>query len=1246
VPYVAREGFTVRVLRNGSDAAAGVGFVVGDRHIVTCAHVVNTALGRGRLEQGRPAADVRVPIDFPILSDSSDASLRSCRVAEWAPPPVAGLSGGDVAGLVLVSDGLPAEAGAARLIQAAAVHDMAVRVFGYPSDPPRLRRGAWAALVLRGAVGGGDLQLDAGAESAIRAQPGYSGSPAVVADEFGDAVVGMFTVAGTGDDIRDAYAMPTSRIAAAWPDLLGEGAVSPHLYSGPAASGSGGNKGRLAAESGPAPVVSVGVARGPREAAQEVAKVLMVLDNTARGIGISTYSIDALITRTVRIGGYSDPEVRRLFARLSERGLDARVLIPQATQHEEAVRRWAAPLPQEVPGRGVNTPLAMLASFTQALAEELSGELFTALHKPSRDFLIDALRDVRSVQISVFVRALDGCLPPLRSISREAVLWRLSPHAETSDEAPGNSTIYRQLSLNAIAAQMCRLPDAEPFIVGRAARVGEVVRLIGHTMAKSGKAVAFLAGQPGVGTSTVAIEAARSLIPMFPGGVCYVNLRGLVPGARRDARTVARLVSGALELQLGSEAMDDDHLFAASAAQLAGKHVLLVLDDAQDARHVAPLVHAPPTCCIIVTSRDRLQDYASPGLVFPVTTLDRSASVELLAGLAGERAYEPSQLHTLAHLCDDLPLALRLIGARITSYPDLDLGYLASILEAEVSRLKYLEAGERGMRAAIQLSYANLDSDGQDVFRLIAAAPGSMLTGTELAYCLSESPSQQELVLNRLVDRSLADHNDIRTYTGTPRRTFTLFELVRLFAMERLADVDGNHVRAFQRRSVTYLRDRLREIVEDESRADLSGELDPARFHAAEHLADEQEWLDLAKELVIDLHVLYLARREIDSILAMRDLRIRLHLRCGEYDNAVSACLLNAKGLRDLKAGFKALSSARKGRDLAVEYQLPVRAAEADFLISVLLADQGDWARAFKAGERAASALMNLGHEAAAVPVAINNCRLAFQRRAFESALRWGRTATDLADRHGSTEEQASAALNRGFAERRTGNQLGAIETARRAGSLFETDEDWWNSAVAYQDGAYAAGEIGLVATEIELLNIAADRWERSTDDRAHAQFIESLIDLSSVLSEDGSFEQAFRVLERASDALRRKSKTIPALMPLEVQVRTAGARFFLAPGPPATAVDLARPGPTENSHEQKDTELERILVILRHSSAGSMQATAARKELSAFLATRTRHRPDPVPFSMDDELGELTNELGNQIAGIAGSGDTRQGLT
>jgi signal transduction histidine kinase len=217
---VRRENFTVRVLRGGSAAPAGVGFVVGSREVITCAHVINVALGRPIRDQTLPGAEARVQVDFPMLGDADGGPSRSCKVVTWVPPSAVGVRGGDVAGLELVGEDLPAGAVPARLVITDA-RDIQVSLYGFPGNPPRRFGGALTTCWVRGAVGGGALQLDSAGESAIRVQPGYSGSPAVVAGELADAVVGMLAIAGDDESSRDAYAIPASQLIDAWPDLLG-----------------------------------------------------------------------------------------------------------------------------------------------------------------------------------------------------------------------------------------------------------------------------------------------------------------------------------------------------------------------------------------------------------------------------------------------------------------------------------------------------------------------------------------------------------------------------------------------------------------------------------------------------------------------------------------------------------------------------------------------------------------------------------------------------------------------------------------------------------------------------------------------------------------------------------------------------------------------------------------------------------------------------------------------------------------
>jgi Trypsin-like peptidase domain/NB-ARC domain len=1239
VPRAAREGFIVRILISDSDRPAGIGFVVGERHIVTCAHVVNTALGRrDQREQERPDAGAQIRVDWPMLTGraaTADAGVRTCWLAAWVPPPVVGQSGGDVAGLVLAEGTLPQGAGTSRMASAAQP-GLAGAVFGYPLQRPK---GSWAAVVVRGTVEAGELQLDADADSAIRTQPGYSGSPVIVRDAFGDAVIGMLATAGKAADVRDSYAIPSSQIADAWPDLLGADALSARLYAPD--DHPGGQRSEIASggsHAGPAEARG----RGPLEAALEAAKFLMAVDDMARGIAAYGFMLDLLVSSTASDGAHGEAEVQQFRDQLSDRGLDPRVLVRRSAMHAEALRRWGAPLTWQLPADPAAALQSMLADFRITLARELSDEAFGGIHPSTRQLLVAALQGDDSPLVCAFVRALEARLPPLRSISREAVLWGSAPEARASeqgedsgpriDQSPGPD-YYHRIALEAVAAEMCKLPAVDSSFTGRAALVATIIADIRQAMAANGKCVAFLSGQPGAGSSTVAKAAARELLSDFPGGACYVDLHGLVPGAHRDAPTVVRLVSEALRLDLGSAAMDDEQLFTSFAARLAGSQVLLVLDNAKDAAHVAPIVKAAETCCVIVTSRDRRQHYARPPLVFPVPPLDREAAVDLLAQFAGDRGHEREHLDTLARLCGDLPLALRLVGDHMASLPEEDLGYLAYILDAEVTRLDYLDIGERGMRAAIKLSYDNLGADARQACLFVSAAPGSRITGPELAYCLGESPFRQELLLNRLVDRSLAEHQVVRPTSSRPLATFALFELVRIFAKERLSiEVAENDVLAFQHRAVGYLRDRLREITADRSHAELSGELDPARFHAAESLAEEHDWSDLAADLLMDLHILYTSHKEIDSMSTVDNARMRLYLRIENFEQAAIVCLVSAKTFRDMHLPGKASAAAREARMIAGAHALPVQEAEASFTLSLIHADQEDWMAAFNASEQAFLTLTSHHHEAVAIPAAINCAKIAHDHRSLDDDLRWGRIAEDLTERLGSVSDRAQASFALQRAELRAGNYLMAITLARKAADSYTAANDPWNTAVAYENGAIAARHAGDMATAVELYSAAADHWKSQSSDDAAGRHVECLMYLSSVQAEADALEQALGTLGRATDVARSRPRAVPALMRQELALRREATNLLLHGEPPPSSQELSftasAPGKEPPEGEQDDPELQRIQLALRQSNVGTL-AASTRMLLASFIAAEVRNRTKPSKFHLNEEFTNPGKPLG-----------------
>ena len=199
----------------------GVGVLLGRKEILTCAHVVNAALGRDRRSPERPEGSVTV--EFPLLPGDQQGPARvTARVGRWLPPPgpaaVPGESGDDdLAGLVVLGGAVPRGAVPARLAAGAPGHGHAVEIFGYPSDPPR-PDGAWVPATVRGQVSGGRLQLDTDPSAAHTVQAGYSGSPVI--DCATGRVIGILATAPrVGSGGRDSYAVSADRIRRAWPEV-------------------------------------------------------------------------------------------------------------------------------------------------------------------------------------------------------------------------------------------------------------------------------------------------------------------------------------------------------------------------------------------------------------------------------------------------------------------------------------------------------------------------------------------------------------------------------------------------------------------------------------------------------------------------------------------------------------------------------------------------------------------------------------------------------------------------------------------------------------------------------------------------------------------------------------------------------------------------------------------------------------------------------------------------------------------
>ena len=315
-------------------------------------------------------------------------------------------------------------------------------------------------------------------------------------------------------------------------------------------------------------------------------------------------------------------------------------------------------------------------------------------------------------------------------------------------------------------------------------------------------------GVGGVGKSTLAIHAAHQLAAQFPDGQLYLNLQGATAGLRPldPVDALARLLR-ALGLEGREIPAEVDEAAARFRSRVAGRRILLVLDDAISASQVRPLLPASPTCAALITSRQVLATVDGASHVH-LDLLPAEHAIRLLGGLAGvdRLAVEPQAAADLARQCDYLPLALRIAGARLAARPSWPVGALAERLGDERTRLDELESDDLAVRSCFQVSYRALRTSEDDrdrtaarLFRLLGLHRGPEVSTWTAAALLDTPPEVAETALERLVDAQLLKA------AGSSR--YAMHGLLLLFAREQAShdEPEAERRAALQRMLDCYL---------------------------------------------------------------------------------------------------------------------------------------------------------------------------------------------------------------------------------------------------------------------------------------------------------------------------------------------------------------------------------------------------------------------------------------------------------
>jgi tetratricopeptide (TPR) repeat protein/transcriptional regulator with XRE-family HTH domain len=351
---------------------------------------------------------------------------------------------------------------------------------------------------------------------------------------------------------------------------------------------------------------------------------------------------------------------------------------------------------------------------------------------------------------------------------------------------PARRAGARPVRPGAEGVRPCQLPPDVADFVGRA----EVVALLGQLFTRrpgdagggaAMMAVCAVAGRAGVGKSALVVHVAHRLTGEFPDGQLYAGLRGAHPG-RLDPGAVLGWFLRALGVDGSAVPSGVDQRAALYRSLLAGRRMLVVLDDAGSESQVRPLLPGSPGCAVLVTSRVRLAGLEGARLV-DLELLGSAQAVELLGRIVGPSrlAAEPAAAAELARLCGYLPLALRVAGARLAARPHWRLAQLADRLADERQRLDQLTYRDLAVRASLALSYQALDPPAQVMFRRLGLLEAPDVAAWVPAALLDCPAGQAEEVADRLVDARLLEVAG-RDATGQVR--YRLHDLVRVYARE------------------------------------------------------------------------------------------------------------------------------------------------------------------------------------------------------------------------------------------------------------------------------------------------------------------------------------------------------------------------------------------------------------------------------------------------------------------------------
>jgi DNA-binding SARP family transcriptional activator/Flp pilus assembly protein TadD len=422
----------------------------------------------------------------------------------------------------------------------------------------------------------------------------------------------------------------------------------------------------------------------------------------------------------------------------------------------------------------------------QPLREQLHGLLMLALYRDgrqagalaayqqARDVLVDQLGVEPGPDLQQLHKQILTADPALRA---DASVSASKPARPAPQELPGD--------VAAFTGRTGELAELDQMLLSQPDQDGEAK--------VTAAVISAVSGTAGVGKTALAIHWAHHAAEKFPDGQLYVNLRGYDPAQPVTAADVLAMFLRSLGVAGRDIPQDESERAARYRSLLAGRQVLVVLDNASTVGQVRPLLPGHPACAVVVTSRDSLA-----GLVardgarrLNLDLLPLADAVALLRQLVGARVdAEPGAAVTLAAQCARLPLALRVAAELATARPHVPLASLVTELSGQRQRLDLLHADgdpATSVRTVFSWSYHQLSAEAARMFRLLGLHPGPDISVPAAASLAGIPEAEARQLLAELARAHLiAEH--------APGR-YAFHDLLRAYAADQAYDTDNDTAR-------------------------------------------------------------------------------------------------------------------------------------------------------------------------------------------------------------------------------------------------------------------------------------------------------------------------------------------------------------------------------------------------------------------------------------------------------------------